>query len=165
MAENPKPTDASPLSLAARPRPALAARKPGTDEAQRDPRPYAGICDLLNGLDEAAKARASLVRSCKETVAGPEEHESLAELLRAITDQRRRIRAVRRVWSGLAAFEPPPHRLAETTESCVEECRRMGEVLDGWRHRTVDEVRRSMDETWRRLASAATAFTTEPGPS
>jgi hypothetical protein len=116
-------------------------------------------CAVLDQLDAAAKGRASIVRSCGE-MAGLDEDEraTLADLLRCITEQRKRIRAVRRLWQSLDSFERPAAELVEATKFCIRESQVMAEVMDPWRKHSLGQTRISLAATWDRLASGARSF-------
>lgn len=113
-------------------------------------------CSTLEELDTAAKGRASIVRSCTELRDISEaERESLKDLLRCITEHRKRLRAVRRLWKSLDAFERPSTELVEATQLCLREAREMAEALEPWRIHTIDQIAASVVATWARLAHAA----------
>jgi hypothetical protein len=120
-------------------------------------------CGMLLALDNAAKARASIVRSCAETEGLPaRELEALKDLLRSITDQRKRMRTVRRLWQSLSAFERPSAELIEATDLCFSECRELALALDPLRAATISQVQATLSVTWRRLLRTAAQFST-PG--
>lgn len=113
-------------------------------------------CAALDELDTAAKGRANIVRSCTESKnISNAERESLKDLLRCITDHRKRLRAVRRLWRSLDSCERPSAELVEATQLCMSEARELGHALDPWRTQTIDQVTRSIAVTWSRLARAA----------
>lgn len=130
------------------------AQRPPTNELSGD------ICATLDQLDTAAKGRASIVRSCSELRGLSDvERETLKDLLRCITEQRKRLRALRRLWQSLDVFERPSAGLVEATELCLRESREMASALDPWRIRTIGQVAQSVSLTWIRLASVADRFT------
>lgn len=117
-------------------------------------------CAMLHELDETAKARASVVRACSEMRSlSAAEVEALKDLLRCITDQRKRMRAVRRLWQSLDAFERPSAELVEATDLCFTECRELATALDPLRTQTIRQVHSGVAMTWTRLLKAATQFT------
>jgi hypothetical protein len=121
---------------------------------------------MLIALDNAAKARASVVRSCTEMKGlSAAEVDALKDLLRCITDQRKRMRAVRRLWQSLDAFERPSAELVEATKLCLSECRELASALDPWRAKTINQVHSAVTSTWTRLVRAASQFTTADGSS
>ena len=122
-------------------------------------------CAMIASLDDAAKARASIVRSCTEAdgLSGIEV-EALKDLLRSITDQRKRMRAVRRLWQSLDAFERPSAELVEATNLCFAECRELACALDPLRDRTISQVHQTVSLTWDRLLRTAVQFSTLPEP-
>jgi hypothetical protein len=121
---------------------------------------------MLIALDNAAKARASVVRSCTEMKGlSATEVDALKDLLRGITDQRKRMRAVRRLWQSLDAFERPSAELVEATNLCLSECRELASALDPWRAQTINQVHSTVTSTWARLVRAARQFTTADGSS
>lgn len=122
-------------------------------------------CGMLFALDDAAKARASIVRSCTETEGlSAMEVEALKDLLRSITDQRKRMRAVRRLWQSLDAFERPSAELVEATNLCFSECRELACALDPLRARTISQVHSTVSLTWARLLRTAAQFSTSQEP-
>lgn len=122
-------------------------------------------CATLLALDNAAKARASIVRSCAEAAnLSPAEAEALKDLLRSITDQRKRMRAVRRLWQSLDTFERPTSGLVEATNLCLAEYRELACALDPLRAQTISQVQQTVTLTWDRLLRAAVQFTTLPDP-
>jgi hypothetical protein len=122
-------------------------------------------CAMLLALDNAAKARASIVRSCAETQGlSALEVDALRDLLRSITDQRKRMRAVRRLWQSLDAFERPTSELVEATNLCLAECRELACALDPLRAQTISQVHQTVGLTWDRLLRAAAQFTDLPDP-
>jgi hypothetical protein len=122
-------------------------------------------CEMLLALDSAAKARASIVRSCTEAEdLSALEAEALKDLLRSITDQRKRMRAVRRLWQSLDAFERPSAELVEATNLCFSECRELASALDPLRARTISQVHSTVSLTWSRLLRTAARFSTSQEP-
>jgi hypothetical protein len=120
-------------------------------------------CATLDGLDEAAKGRASIVRSCSEIKGLSEgEREILKDLLRCITEQRKRLRALRRLWQSLDVFERPSAGLVEATELCLQESREMAAALDPWRTRTIGQVSQTVSITWGRLVAVSGQFAAQP---
>jgi hypothetical protein len=120
----------------------------------------AETCATLDGLDAAAKGRASIVRSCSELRGlSDAERDTLKDLLRCITEQRKRLRALRRLWQSLDVFERPSTGLVEATELCLRENREMASVLEPWRKRTIAQMALSVSATWARLADVADQFT------
>lgn len=116
-------------------------------------------CATLDSLDAAAKGRASIVRSCTEIRSlTPDDREALKDLLRCITEQRKRLRAVRRVWQSIDIFERPSTGLVEATQLCIRESRELAAALDPWRVQTVNTVSASVSKTWLRLASVVDHF-------
>ncbi|HEY1704196.1 MAG TPA: hypothetical protein VGG75_31260 [Trebonia sp.] len=121
-------------------------------------------CETLYALDAAAKVRASVVRSCTELRGlSAAEIEALKDLLRSITDQRKRMRAVRRVWQSLDAFERPSAELVTATDLCIAECRELTAVLEPWRARSISQLHADFDSTWARLLRTASQFTGSAG--
>lgn len=115
---------------------------------------------MLLALDEAAKARASIVRSCTEMKGlSAAEVEALKDLLRCITDQRKRMRAVRRLWQSIDAFERPSAELVEATNLCFTECRELAAALDPLRAKTISQMHSTVNVTWARLLRVARQFT------
>ena len=122
-------------------------------------------CAMLLALDSAAKARASIVRSCTEAEGlSALEVEALKDLLRSITDQRKRMRAVRRLWQSLDVFERPSAELVEATNLCFSECRELACALDPLRARTISQVHSTVSLTWGRLLRTAAQFSTSQEP-
>jgi hypothetical protein len=120
---------------------------------------------MLLALDSAAKARASIVRSCTEAEGlSALEVEALKDLLRSITDQRKRMRAVRRLWQSLDVFERPSAELVEATNLCFSECRALAGALDPLRARTISQVHSTVSLTWARLLRTAAQFSTSQEP-
>ena len=116
-------------------------------------------CETLSALDAAAKARASIIRSCTEMRGlSAAESEALKDLLRSITDQRKRMRAVRRVWQSLDGFERPSAELVAATDLCIAECREFAAALDPWRARSISQVHAGLAHTWSRLQRSAGQF-------
>jgi hypothetical protein len=116
-------------------------------------------CAMLENLDQAAKGRASLIRSCADLAGlSTSEQEVLRDLLRCITEQRKRLRALKRLWQGLDDYERPPAELVDTTQLCLRENRAMTAVLDPWRAASVGHVRATVVDTWGRLAAVANQF-------
>lgn len=114
----------------------------------------------LAATDAAGKARESIIRSCSQIAGLPAaDLESLRTLLRCVTDQRKRLRALRRVWLSLDELERPSAELAEATGLCLRECRELAAALEPWRQQTIDQVTRTVLMTWTRLASSAVQFT------
>ncbi|MEW2547871.1 hypothetical protein AB0910_19210 [Streptomyces sp. NPDC047002] len=133
---------------------------PGTLSALRTDA-YAALHDL----DAAAKGRASIVRSCSEMEGLSEsDRESLKYLLRSLTEQRKRLRALRRLWQSLDDFERPSADLVEATQLCMRESSELASALDPWRLRTIGQVARSVSTTWTLLAGAADKFR-DPAPA
>jgi hypothetical protein len=135
------------------------------EEVTDESRPLAEIradrCATLSALDATAKARASIVRSCSELNGLPvDELDGLKDLLRCITDQRKRLRALRRLWQSLDSYERPSAELVEATELCLSECHEVALALEPWQEHSLDEVTRTATVTWQRLADAAGRFTT-----
>jgi hypothetical protein len=134
------------------------------ESAPEQPRPVGGdlraeTCATLDGLDAAAKGRASIVRSCTEIKSLSDgERDALKDLLRCITEQRKRLRALRRLWQSLDAFERPSADLVEVTELCVRENAEIATALDPWRVHTLGHVAQSVSATWLRLALIAPRF-------
>jgi hypothetical protein len=152
------------MNTAMSPGPLRAAGHVSLDEVTDDPRPLAELraetCATLTALDAAAKARASIVRSCTEASGLPvAELAGLKDLLRCITDQRKRLRAVRRLWQSLDSYERPSAELVEATALCISECREVALALEPWREHSLDQVTRNVSLTWQRLADAASRFT------
>jgi hypothetical protein len=81
-------------------------------------------------------------------------------LLRCLTDQRKRLRALRRLWQSLDSYERPSAELVEATELCLSECREVALALEPWQEHSLDEVTRTTTVTWQRLADAASRFIT-----
>jgi hypothetical protein len=122
-------------------------------------------CAMLLALDDAAKARASIVRSCTETEdLSAMEVEALKDLLRSITDQRKRMRAVRRLWQSLDVFERPSAELVEATNLCFSECHELACALAPLRARTISQVQSTITLTWGRLLRTAAQFSTPQEP-
>lgn len=120
----------------------------------------ADTCATLNALDAAAKARASIVRSSAELSGLPDaELAGLKDLLRCITDQRKRLRALRRLWQSLDDYERPSNELVEATELCLSESREVAAALEPWREYSLEHVMGTVTVTWQRLAGAASRFT------
>jgi hypothetical protein len=120
----------------------------------------AETCAILDGLDEAAKGRASIVRSCSESRSLFDvDREALKDLLRCITEQRKRLRALRRLWQSLDVFERPSAGLVDATELCLRESHEMAAALEPWRVRTIGQVSQTVSTTWARLVAAAAHFT------
>lgn len=116
-------------------------------------------CAALDKLDAAAKGRASIVRSCSELKGlSDDERESLKDLLRCITEQRKRLRALRRLWQSLDASERPSADLVEATGLCVRESSEIAAALAPWRLQTIERVAQSVSVTWTRLARTASRF-------
>lgn len=121
-------------------------------------------CETLYALDTAAKARASVVRSCTELHGlSAAEAEALKDLLRSITDQRKRMRAVRRVWQSLDVVERPSAELVAATDLYIAECRELTAVLEPWRARSISQLHADFDSTWGRLLRTASQFTGSAG--
>jgi hypothetical protein len=137
------------------------------DSAPEERRPAgqdlrAETCAILDGLDAAAKGRANIVRSCTEIRnLSDDDRDALKDLLRCITEQRKRLRALRRLWQSLDGFERPTADLVEVTELCVRENAEIATALDPWRLRTLGHVAQSVSATWLRLARIAPRFTAE----
>lgn len=124
----------------------------------------ATTCAMLDGLDEAAKGRASVVRSSAEIKDLPEgERQALKELLRSITEQRKRLRTLRRLWQSLDGFERPSTDLVDATELELRESREMARALDPWRTRSTAQLSQTLATTWDRLAVSAALFTRPTG--
>jgi hypothetical protein len=121
---------------------------------------------VLDGLDAAAKGRASIVRSCSE-IKGLDctERDGLKDLLRCITEQRKRLRALRRLWQSLDVFERPSAGLVEATELCIRESGEIASALDPWRLHTIGQVAVSVSATWTHLARAASQFSKDVEPA
>lgn len=120
-------------------------------------------CATLMDLDTAAKGRASIVRSCSESQGlSLLEREALKDLLRFITEQRKRLRATRRVWQSLDAFERPSAELVAATELCIRESQQVALALEPLRMHTVTRVSERVTATWAQLMMVAAQFTAEP---
>lgn len=118
-------------------------------------------CATLFALDNAAKARASIVRSCSEMKGlSAAEVAALKDLLRCITDQRKRMRAIRRLWQSIDLFERPSAELVEATNLCFTECRELASALDPLRAETISQMHITVSVTWTRLLKVASQFTT-----
>jgi hypothetical protein len=146
-----------------------AGEVPGPRIGDTDGADLARLCDdtcgMLLTLDNAAKARASIVRSCTEADGlSALEIEALKDLLRSITDQRKRMRAVRRLWQSLDAFERPSAELVEATNLCISECRELACALDPLRAATISQVHTTVSLTWGRLLRTAARFTAAKEP-
>lgn len=116
-------------------------------------------CAIIDDLDHAAKGRASIVRSCTElSTISDADRESLKELLRCITEQRKRLRAIRRLWQSIDAFERPSAGLVESTRLCLQESREIASAIEPWRAQTISKVRGSVPATWARLTQVAQHF-------
>ncbi|CAN5241620.1 hypothetical protein BH09ACT8_BH09ACT8_22820 [soil metagenome] len=125
----------------------------------------ADTCAMLSGLDEAAKGRASIVRSCSDAHGlSSTDREALKDLLRCITEQRKRLRALRRLWQSLDAFERPSGDLVDATALCLHESRAMAAALEPWRAQTIVQMSQTVATTWARLIAVATQFTAEQEP-
>lgn len=125
----------------------------------------ADLCAALEATDAAAKARASVVRSCAEVKGLSEaELESLRDLLRCITEQRKRLRALRRLWQSLDAYERPSAELVDATTLCLAECQEVASAIEPLREYTIDQVASTVLLTWTRLMNAASRFTDQDGP-
>ncbi len=117
------------------------------------------ILALLTKLDAISKERANLVRSCKDRAeTDVMARDQLAALLRALTEQRKRIRSVRRVLLALPLTAVPDDALRQATWNCVREEEVMGEALRDWSSRSLREVTDSLQATWRALSVAARQF-------
>jgi hypothetical protein len=122
----------------------------------------ADTCATLGTLDAAAKARASIVRSCSEVKdMSADEIDALRDLLRRITEQRKRLRAVRRLWQSLEGPERPSTELVKATERCLSECHEVAVALEPWREQSLKQVTRTVTVTWERLAGAARRCTAD----
>lgn len=131
--------------------------------AQGYPDPFAKLridtFATLSTLDAAAKARASIVRSCsEETGLSADKLEALQDLLRLITEQRKQLRAVRRMWQSLGDYERPSAALVEATGACLSDGHELAAALDPWRVRSLEQLTRTVPVTWERLAGAARRF-------
>jgi hypothetical protein len=116
-------------------------------------------CATLDNLDTAAKGRASIVRSCTESrLLSESDRNALKDLLRCITEQRKRLRAVRRLWQSIDVFERPSASLVEATQLCLQESRELAGALEPWRAHTVSQVAGSVSGTWARLADVIDHF-------
>jgi hypothetical protein len=141
--------------------PAIEEEAPSKQETAQGTTNAVGVetCAALDKLDAAAKGRASIVRSCSEAKGLPDdERESLKDLLRCITEQRKRLRALRRLWQSLDASERPSADLVETTALCVRESSEIAAALAPWRLHTIERVSESVSVTWTRLARTASRF-------
>jgi hypothetical protein len=150
------------------PRPGIVETPDGAFPAPAagDPDPLAELradtCATLGSLDTAAKARASIVRSCSEVKGlSTDELDALRDLLRRITEQRKRLRAVRRLWQSLEGLERPSTELVMATELCLSECHEVAAALEPWREQSLKQVTRTVTVTWERLAGAARRLTVD----
>jgi hypothetical protein len=150
------------------PRPGSVGTPGGTSPARAGGHPdalaelRADTCSTIATLDATAKARASIVRSCSEAKGlSADDLEALKDLLRRITQQRKRLRAVRRLWHSLGDYERPSTELVEATEQCLSECHDVAVALDPWREQSLHQVTRTVTITWERLAGVARRFTAD----
>jgi DNA repair ATPase RecN len=69
------------------------------------------------------------------------------------------MRAVRRLWQSIDAFERPSAELVEATNLCFAECRELASALDPLRAQTISQMHTTVNLTWTRLLRVAHQFT------
>jgi len=109
----------------------------------------------LDGAGPVLKAQQALVRSCLAACTDPGEAELLDALLAALTDIRRRHRALQRLWDSLPSPAVAPPALVGESVHLSAEWRAVEAELERCREQALARTALARRTLWRRIRDTA----------